>query len=86
MTQTTLPRLLDWFLEVVPASKTSELSEDTELLDSRLLDSVQIIELVAHIEREFQVSVDVGEVVPENFCTIRAIVSLIDRLSCNESP
>ena len=86
MSQPTLTRLFDWFLEVMPASKTSHLGEDTELLDSRLLDSVQIIELVAHIEKEFQVSVDVGEVVPENFSTIRAIGSMIDRLTCSESP
>ena len=85
MPHSVLDRLLAWFSETLPSAKSAELNEDSELLDSRLLDSVQIIDLVSYIEKEFTVSVDVAEVIPENFSNLRSIVSMIERLSGSES-
>jgi len=85
MPHSVLSRLLAWFSETLPSSKTAELNEDSELLDSRLLDSVQIIDLVSYIEKEFNVAVDVAEVIPENFSNLRSIISMIERLSGSDS-
>jgi len=55
-----------------------DISNDESLLNSGLIDSVGIFELVSFLEKEFNIEIGDEEVIPENFETINNIVELIN--------
>lgn len=54
-----------------------ELSDDFELLEKDVVDSLGIFKIISFIEEEWDVEVDDDELVPENFETINSIAGLI---------
>ena len=44
-----------------------------------MLDSFDLTQLVAALEENFGISIDGAEIVPENFCSVEAITSLLAR-------
>jgi acyl carrier protein len=59
----------------------SELTEDLPLIESRVVDSMGLLRLVAWLEETFMVEISDAEVVPVNFGTIRGIEDLVARKS-----
>lgn len=54
----------------------------SDLIDSGLLDSLSIIELLVFIEKRFGMPIDNADVSPRNFRTVSAVSSLVaERLS-----
>lgn len=51
------------------------------LIDDGVLDSFDIITLVAEIDSEFDVIIPVEEIIPENFNSAKALYALIEKLS-----
>ena len=64
----------------------SELHPDVDfntaegLIDNKVLDSFDIVTLVAEIDAEYDVSIPAEELIPENFNTAQAIYALIGKL------
>lgn len=52
----------------------------TGLIDDKVLDSFDIVTLVAEIDAEYDVSIPAEELIPENFNTAQAIYALIEKL------
>lgn len=52
----------------------------TTLIDDKILDSLDIITLVSEVAHEFEVSIPVEELTPENFNSYKLIDELIERL------
>lgn len=52
----------------------------TGLIDNKVLDSFDIVTLVAEIDAEYDVSIPAEELIPENFNTAQAIYALIGKL------
>jgi len=50
------------------------------LIDDGVLDSIDIVTLVAEVSDTFDVEIPAGELVPENFNSAEAIWELIQRL------
>ena len=65
--------------DIMVGGKDVSLSPDESLIESGIVDSLGILRLVAFIEENFSVVVDDTEVVPENFETINAMSSLVER-------
>ena len=66
------------FLEgTFPLVKTVD--NDSLLLGTGLVDSLGILEVVGFVEREFHISVNDEELLPENFSTIETIASFVVR-------
>ena len=59
-------------------SDTNEISVDKPLLDSGLIDSAGILELVTFIESQFDVEVTDEDIIPDHFETINHIVSFVN--------
>ena len=55
----------------------AELTDDYELLERDVVDSLGIFKIISFIEEEWDVEVDDDELVPENFETISSIAGLI---------
>lgn len=52
-----------------------------DLIDGKILDSFDIVTLVAEIDSEFDVAIPAEELIPENFNSASALYELITRLS-----
>ena len=61
------------------AASASDLTDDASLLDLGLVDSTGILEVVAFLEDEFQITVDDAEMLPENLDSIQNIVAFVER-------
>lgn len=79
----TLDIVTDW-LAGLPTGQAPVLS-DTALIEQGILDSIEILNLVAFIEERFDLTLPVEAFVPENFSTPAAIADLVGRLGRQEA-
>jgi acyl carrier protein len=54
-------------------------SDDTSLLESRVLDSTDVLELIVFVEGRFGIKVEDDEVVPENFDSVSKVHEFVTR-------
>lgn len=52
----------------------------TDLVDSRVLDSLTILALVSDLEDTFDITIPAVEIVPQNFNSVAGIKAMVDRL------
>lgn len=52
----------------------------TKLIDDKVLDSFDIVTLIAELSNEFDVSIPAEEIVPENFNSAQALHNMVERL------
>ena len=57
----------------------SDLSDTDSLLESGMMDSTGILELVAFLEGEFPIVMSDAEIVPENLDSIASIAGYVER-------
>jgi len=57
-----------------------DFESNKSLIDDKILDSFDIITLIAEISEEYDVKIPVEEIVPENFNSAEALYNLIQRL------
>ena len=68
-------------IEIIKSIKPgAEITENTKLIEQHILDSFAIINLVANLEDEYDVAISAKDIVPENFESPKAILSMIERL------
>jgi acyl carrier protein len=61
------------------ASEAGALNGDTRLMESGILDSLELMALVSHVEQQYGFQLQDDEYVPENFQTPRTIADMIRR-------
>lgn len=79
---TTLNQLTDFFEREIVRSKPNgadRLSADQELLESGILSSIALVELIAHLEQTYHISVEIDDVIPGNFDTLQSLSDFINR-------
>ncbi len=59
--------------------ESEQLKEDTSFLDSGILDSTGLLELVAFIEETYGIRVEDDELIPENLDSISNVVGYLQR-------
>ena len=59
---------------------TLEVTESTELLVTNLLDSMDFLNLVAHLEDSYGIKIDPDELSPENFETPASVAAMVERV------
>ena len=52
---------------------------ETQLIDGGVLDSFDVITIVGEINAEFDININVGDLVPENFNSANAIWEVIQK-------
>jgi acyl carrier protein len=67
--------------EIMRGKRDTSINPDESLIQSGLLDSLALLQLVGFIEEEFDVTVEDEEVVPDNFDSLTAINAFISRKS-----
>lgn len=53
---------------------------EEHLIDNKILDSFDIVTIVAEINSEYDVAIPAEELIPENFNSAKALYSLVERL------
>jgi acyl carrier protein len=54
------------------------------LIDDEILDSFDIVSLIAEINNEFDVTISAKDIIPDNFNSAKALWALIERLEDEE--
>ena len=54
------------------------------LIDDEILDSFDIVPLIAEISNEFDVTISAKDIIPDNFNSAQALWALIERLEDEE--
>lgn len=57
-----------------------DFENEDALIDDKVLDSFDVVTIVAEIKNEFDVSIPAEEMIPENFNSAKALWDLIERL------
>ncbi len=52
----------------------------TDLIDGKVLSSFDIIQIIAALDDEYDISIPAAEIVPANFNSAKALYELINRL------
>lgn len=76
-------RIRIFILDRFPLARRKGLKNGDPLLDSGILDSLGVLDLVGFLEKEFTVRVSDDELIPENFETIEALVTFVENKSPN---
>lgn len=56
-----------------------DFEKETKLIDDEILDSFDIITIVGEINAEFDININVGDLLPENFNSAKAIWELVQK-------
>lgn len=70
-------RLAEFIRQKFPLAGGQDLAGDTSLLDSGIVDSIGVLDLVTFIEEQFAIVADDDDLVAENFESIDALVSFV---------
>lgn len=57
--------------------------KEQALIEDHILDSFGVITLVSDLEEAFDISIEAGEMIPENFNSAQAIWNMVKRLQEN---
>ncbi|MGO5175093.1 phosphopantetheine-binding protein [Ruminococcus sp. LCP21S3_E8] len=72
---------METVLEILAKVKPNvDFKNANAIVDDGLLDSMDIVMLVGELNDEFDIEIQVTDLVPENFNTVDAIVKMVERL------
>jgi acyl carrier protein len=72
-------RVRAFILETFYVGEPDELTDDVSLLDSGIVDSTGMMEVILFLEREYAIRIQDHETVPENLESISQIAAFIER-------
>ncbi len=72
-----MEKLLEILTELHP---DVDFETEEHLIDDKVLDSFDIVTLVAEIDGEFDVAIPAEELIPENFNSAKALWALVEKL------
>ena len=76
-----MTRLMEKLLEILSDLHPDvDFANTTDLIDDGILDSLDIVSLVAQIDAEFGVTIPAEEIIPENFNSAAELFALINKL------
>ncbi|MDD6439023.1 MAG: acyl carrier protein [Lachnospiraceae bacterium] len=55
-------------------------ASETNLIDDKVIDSLTLTALISELESEFNIEIDMDDIVPENFNSVDAMTELVERL------
>lgn len=73
------PSIRSFILKKFPAARKRDLKDDLPLLESGIIDSLGVLDVVGFFEQTFNVKIDDDELTPDNFANIKCMVSFVQR-------
>ncbi len=75
-------RIKSFVLEKFPLARKKDLAFGDKLLESGIIDSLGVLDLVSFVEEEFKIRIGDDELLPENFQNIERLASFV-RTKCD---
>ena len=72
-----MDKLLDILEEIRP---DVDFQNEKKLIDDEVLDSFDIISLVSELNAEYDIEININDLVPDNFNSVEAMMELINKL------
>jgi acyl carrier protein len=72
-------RIRAFILKKFPAARKRNLDDVVPLLESGIIDSLGVLDLVGFLEEAFDVKIDDDDLIPENFGNIECIVAFVQK-------
>ena len=66
-----------FILQKFPAARRRAINDNTPLLESGIIDSLGVLEVIAYLERSFSIAVSDDELVPDNFANVDRITLFV---------
>lgn len=74
-------QIRDFVLEKFPLARRQHLKDSDALLETGILDSLGVLDVVTFLEEKFSITVADDELVPENFQSIETLSAFVKRKS-----
>ena len=74
-----IDRIRNFLFEHIPKARQLDVKNDDQLIESGLLDSLGILDVVTYLEEEFNISISDDELTPDNFQSISAMSGYVQR-------
>lgn len=62
-------------------NRAIDYQKEKALIDDKLIDSLELMEIISDLESAFQIEIGMEEIVPANFNSVEAIEQMVSRLS-----
>lgn len=59
------------------SSDAGQFDDQESLLEAGVIDSMAMVDLIAHLEKTYAITIDEDDMVPENFDSVEAIVTYV---------
>lgn len=75
---------MDEIYEMIEALRPEfDFRNSKDFIEDGYLDSFDVINLVSELETKYDILIDALDILPENFCTVEAIINLIKKSGGN---
>ena len=72
-------QIREFVLQKFPLARKQKVANDDNLLESGIIDSLGVLDLVAFLQQEFAVAVADEDLTPENFQNIECMARFVER-------
>ena len=79
-------RIRSFIVKQFPAAKKRVLDDETPLLETGIVDSLGVLEVVKFLEQTFQIAIDDDELTPDNFMNVHCLAAFVARKTKSEMP
>lgn len=62
---------------------TVDYVKEKKLIDGEIIDSLDLMELISEMEEAFDITIEMEDIIPDNFNSVEAMWNLITRLQDN---
>jgi acyl carrier protein len=73
MSEANTARIRGFILQNFPAARKRRINDDSPLLESGVIDSLGMLDIVKFLEQTFEIKVEDEELSPDNFASIRCL-------------
>jgi acyl carrier protein len=79
-------QIQSFILKKFPAAKKRGLDDELLLLQTGIVDSLGVLDVVGFLEQTFQIKIDDEELTPDNFANVRSLVAFVESKTRAEIP
>ena len=73
-------RIRSFVLQTFPLARRRNIGDSADLLESGIIDSLGVLDLVTFMQQEFAVSLEDDDLTPENFKSIECMAQFVERM------
>jgi acyl carrier protein len=73
------PQIQAFIVRRFPAARKRTINENVQLLESGIIDSLGVLDVVAFLEKSFTIRISDEELTPDNFASIGTLAAFVEK-------